>query len=135
MYMAELRVPRDPMYVGLVRLVVAQAARLAGVPQDRVEDVKIAVAEALANGSDRDDELGASPPVEVRFGRGTAGFEVTVRGLSQPPPATADDDVVDPAIDQLDPKLRFTLIEGLTDEFSREQDGDLMRLRFVVGVT
>lgn len=134
MHMAELRVPRDPVYVGLVRLVVAQAARLAGVAQDRVEDVKIAVAEALANGSGSDGGPDGRPPIELRFGRGTAGFEVTVRGLS-PPPATAGDDLVDPATDRLDPELRFTLIEGLTDEFSHEQDDGLMRLRFVVAVT
>lgn len=135
MHMAELRVPRDPVYVGLARLVVAQAARLAGVAQDRVEDVKIAVAEALANGSDRDGGPDDRSQIELRFGRGTGGFEVTVRGLSPPPPAAVDDDLVDPATDRLDPKLRFTLIEGLTDEFSHEQDGRLMWLRFVVAVT
>lgn len=129
MQMAELRVPRDPLYVGLVRLVVAQAARLAGVSQDRVEDVKIAVAEALAN--ETDGEADGKNPIDVRFGRGSTGFEVTVRGLATQ--ASVDSDV-DVTGDRLDPELSFTLIEGLTDEFSHEQDGDLMRLRFVVGI-
>ncbi len=133
MPVAELRVPRDPVYVGLVRLVVAQAARLAGVSQDRVEDVKIAVAEALANatsGSDPDDQ---SAPIELRFGRGAGGFEVVVLGVWQP--STTDDQANGSGAALLDPKLSFTLIEGLTDEFSHETYGDLMRLRFVVGVT
>jgi anti-sigma regulatory factor (Ser/Thr protein kinase) len=131
MHMAELRVPRDPLYVGLVRLVVAQAARLAGMSQDRVEDGKIAVAEALAYQAPG-GEADRRHPIDLRFGRASAGFEVTVRGLA--PPASSDGAVADVGIDRLDPKLSFTLIEGLTDEFSHEQDGDLMQLRFVVGL-
>ena len=126
----ELRIPRDPAYVGLARLVVAQAARLAGVPQDRVEDVKIAVAEALANATSSDDFGSSDAPIELRFGRTSGGFEVVVLGLDHPTSAVNDTD--HPGLDLLDPKLSFTLIEGLTDEFSHEPDGDLMRLRFVV---
>ncbi|HSJ45868.1 MAG TPA: ATP-binding protein [Euzebyales bacterium] len=127
----ELRIPRDPAYVGLARLVVAQAARLAGVAQDRVEDVKIAVAEALANATGSNDFGDSSAPIELRFGRTSAGFEVVVLGLDHPTDAVNDTD--HPGVDLLDPGLSFTLIEGLTDEFSHEPDGDLMRLRFVVG--
>jgi anti-sigma regulatory factor (Ser/Thr protein kinase) len=129
----ELRIPRDPAFVGLARLVVAQAARLAGVPQDRVEDVKIAVAEALANATGSDRFGDSDAPIELRFGRTSGGFEVVVLGLDHP---TSDvNDTEHPGLDLLDPKLSFTLIEGLTDEFSHEPDGDLMRLRFVVGTS
>jgi anti-sigma regulatory factor (Ser/Thr protein kinase) len=129
----ELRIPRDPAFVGLARLVVAQAARLAGVPQDRVEDVKIAVAEALANATGSDRFGDSAAPIELRFGRTSGGFEVVVLGLDHP---TSDvNDTEHPGLDLLDPKLSFTLIEGLTDEFSHEPDGDLMRLRFVVGTS
>ncbi|CAN5883599.1 hypothetical protein BH23ACT10_BH23ACT10_25970 [soil metagenome] len=131
MHMAELRVPRDPVYVGLVRLVVAQAARLAGVAQDRVEDVKIAVAEALASQTGSWGDVAAGDLIELRFGPVGGGFEVTVRGLVQP--STIDGDGSDVGPDRLDPKVSFTLIEGLTDEFSHEQNGELMELRFVVG--
>jgi len=127
----ELRIPRDPAFVGLARLVVAQAARLAGVPQDRVEDVKIAVAEALANATGSDEFGDNDAPIELRFGRTSGGFEVVVLGLEHPTSDVNDTD--HPGLDLLDPKLSFTLIEGLTDEFSHEPDGDLMRLRFVVG--
>lgn len=129
----ELRIPRDPAFVGLARLVVAQAARLAGVPQDRVEDVKIAVAEALANATGSDRFGDSAAPIELRFGRTVGGFEVVVLGLDHP---TSDvNDTEHPGLDLLDPKLSFTLIEGLTDEFSHEPDGDLMRLRFVIGTS
>lgn len=130
MHMTELRVPRDPVYVGLVRLVVAQAARLAGVAQHRVEDVKIAVAEALVNQTGSQGDADTSDPIELRFGPVPAGFEVVVCGLA--PPSTTDGDRSDGGADHLDPKVSFTLIEGLTDEFSHEQNGELMELRFVV---
>jgi anti-sigma regulatory factor (Ser/Thr protein kinase) len=132
MAVTELRIPRDPAYVGLARLVVAQAARLAGVAQDRVEDVKIAVAEALANATSSHDFGSSDAPIELRFGRTSGGFEVVVLGLDQP--TSTVNDTEHPGLDLLDPKLSFTLIEGLTDEFSHEPDGDLMRLRFVVGI-
>ncbi len=133
MSVAELRVPRDPVYVGLVRLVVAQAARLAGVSQDRVEDVKIAVAEALANANSGVEPGADTIPIELRFGRSAAGFEVVV--VCPERRSDAVDRGADPGAELLDPKLSFTLIEGLTDEFSHEIHGDLMRLRFVVGLT
>lgn len=133
MPVAELRVPRDPVYVGLVRLVVAQAARLAGVPQDRVEDVKIAVAEALANATRDVGPDDRHMPIELRFGRGSGGFEVVVLGVWQP--SSTGEHANGSGAEPLDPKLSFTLIEGLTDEFSHESHGDVMRLRFVVGVT
>lgn len=131
MHMTELRVPRDPVYVGLVRLVVAQAARLAGVAQHRVEDVKIAVAEALANQAGSSGDVDTGDPIELRFGPVPAGFEVIVCGLA--PPSTTEGAGSDIGTDRLDPKVSFTLIEGLTDEFRHEQHGELMELRFVVG--
>jgi anti-sigma regulatory factor (Ser/Thr protein kinase) len=130
---AELRIPRHPAFVGLARLVVAQAARLAGVPQDRVEDVKIAVDEALANATSAEQLGDRAASLDLRFGTTSGGFEVVVQGLDEPTDAPVPPD--HPGLDLLDPKLSFTLIEGLTDEFSYEPDGNRMRLRFVVGIT
>jgi anti-sigma regulatory factor (Ser/Thr protein kinase) len=129
---AELRIPRDPAFVGLARLVLAHGARLAGVAQDRVEDVKIAVAEALAMATVGSGAADASDHITLRFGATTAGFEVVVDGLDEPTVDAAAEDST--RLDLLDPKLGFTLIEGLTDEFGVEPNGDAMRLRFVVGV-
>ena len=129
---AELRIPRDPAFVGLARLVVARAARLAGVRQDRVEDVKIAVAESLAAAMPGADGAAADDTVELEFGVGPTGFEVIVNGVDEPPEVTEGG--AEPAIDVLDPKLGLTLIEGLTDEFGFVPDGTRMRLRFVVGL-
>lgn len=136
---AELLIPRQPAYVKLARLVVAAAARQAGVPDDRIADVKIAVDEALANATRSEDLGDRAAPLELRFGAGTGGFEVVVQGLDEPsagPDVSGDGIASDhPGLDLLDPKLSYTLIEGLTDDFSYEPDGNRMRLRFVVGTT
>jgi serine/threonine-protein kinase RsbW len=128
----ELRIPPDPAYVGLARLVVAQAARQAGVSQARVEDVKIAVDEALANAVRGQAALHSSAPIDLAFGVTDRGFEVVVRALEGP--ATGVDPANEPGPDLLDPKLSLTLIEGLTDEMSYEPDGATVSLRFVVGL-
>jgi serine/threonine-protein kinase RsbW len=128
----ELRIPPDPAYVGLARLVVAQAARQAGVPQDRVEDVKIAVDEALANAVRGQAALGSSAPIDLAFGATDLGFEVVVRALEGP--ATDADSADQPGPDLLDPKLSLTLIEGLTDDMSYEPEGGTVSLRFVIGL-
>jgi serine/threonine-protein kinase RsbW len=128
----ELRVPPDPAYVWVARLVVAQAARQAGVPQSRVEDVKIAVDEALANAMRGQAALKSSAPIDLAFGVTDQGFEVVVRGLEGP--VTDADPAGEPGPDLLDPKLSLTLIEGLTDSMSYEPEGATVSLRFVVGL-
>ena len=44
-----LEVPARSVYVGVVRLALAALARQAGLDEDRVEDLRIAVSEACAN--------------------------------------------------------------------------------------
>jgi anti-sigma regulatory factor (Ser/Thr protein kinase) len=132
MPVAELRIPPDPSYVGLARLVVALAARQAGVADERVQDVKIAVDEALANAIRVQAALGSSAPIDLSFGATAVGFEVAVR--AQEGPATSVDPD-DPVMHLVDPELSFTIIEGLTDKLTHESGGDAtMCVRFVVGI-
>jgi anti-sigma regulatory factor (Ser/Thr protein kinase) len=45
----ELHLPPDARYVGIARLLMTVAARQAGMDDERVEDLKIAVSEAVTN--------------------------------------------------------------------------------------
>ena len=133
MPVAELRIPPDPSYVGLARLVVALAARQAGVADERVQDVKIAVDEALANAIRVQTALGSSAPIDLSFGATAVGFEVAVRAKEGP--ATSVDLTDDPVMHLVDPELSFTIIEGLTDKLTHESSDDAtMCVRFVVGI-
>ncbi|HSK98046.1 MAG TPA: ATP-binding protein [Euzebyales bacterium] len=126
---AELRIPAQPEYVGLARLVIAQAARQAGVTQDRVQDVKIAVDEALTHAVRAQTDRAVPAPIDVSFGTAGDGFEVVVRGLDPTVPAPE----IDTGPVPLDPKLSFTLIEGLTDSTTYAADGSSVCLRFAIG--
>ncbi len=79
---SELHVPRDVQYVGLARLVVALAARQAGMGDERVADLKIAVSEVAASamraGRGGEDE----EPVRVLFGAEDDCFEVTIAAVA-----------------------------------------------------
>jgi anti-sigma regulatory factor (Ser/Thr protein kinase) len=129
---AELRIPPDPAFVSLARLVVAQAARQAGVASDRVQDVKIAVDEALATAVRAQAANNLSAPIDLEFGSTAQGFEVIVQTLEEQ--STARGPGQQPGAELLDPKLSFTIIEGLTDEVTYEPDGATLRLRFVVKI-
>lgn len=75
----ELHLPPDVQYVGLARLVVCAAARQAGMIGERVEDLRIAVSEAITNAVVAHRRVGQASPVVLRFGTNDDGcFEVTV---------------------------------------------------------
>lgn len=132
MPVAELRIPPDPAYIGLARLVVALAARQAGVTDDRVQDVKIAVDEALANALRVQAKSELSAPINLTFGATDVGFEVTVD--AQDGPATTTDPAGAPGLHLVDPELSYTIIEGLTDKMTQETDNETMYVRFVIGI-
>ncbi|HSK97634.1 MAG TPA: ATP-binding protein [Euzebyales bacterium] len=132
MPVAELRIPPDPSYVGLARLVVAQAARQAGVADERVQDVKIAVAEALASAVRQQATLESSAPIDLTFGVTEVGFEVAV--MAREGPATPVDPAAEPGPHLVDPELSLTIIEGLTDKMTHESDDSIVCVRFVVAI-
>ena len=65
--MLQLEIPPRSAYVGLVRLAVAGMARLAGVDEERVDDLKIAVSEACANAVLESSDSPEAAPVSVSW--------------------------------------------------------------------
>ncbi|HVM15776.1 MAG TPA: ATP-binding protein [Egibacteraceae bacterium] len=132
----ELRLPPDVQYVGLARLVVTVAARQAGMADERVEDLKIAVSEATTNAIRAHRQAEEPRPVVLSFGPTTDDtFGVTIVDTG-------------PGFDPLPPDaherrewteesgLGVTLIRGLADdvEFVRGE-GMRVNMRFAVGLT
>jgi serine/threonine-protein kinase RsbW len=74
----ELRFPPDAEFVGLARLVVTAAARQAGVAEERVEDLKIAVSEAATNAMRTHARERTPEPVVLSFGTGRGTFSVAI---------------------------------------------------------
>jgi len=75
----ELQLPADTQYVGLARLVVTAVARQAGMADERLEDLKIAVSEATTNAIKAHHRHQELKPVILQFGpTGNSSFEVTI---------------------------------------------------------
>ncbi|HEV2057839.1 MAG TPA: ATP-binding protein [Solirubrobacteraceae bacterium] len=130
----ELRVPPDVQYVGLARLVVTAAARQAGMTNDRIEDLKIAVSEAAANAIQAHQRAGETSAITLTFGpTGADQFGVTIADAG---PEGAAPDSIGGRNWNADGGLGVTLIRGLADVVDFRRDaGVSVHMRFAVGLT
>ena len=128
----ELRLPADVQYVGLARLVVTVAARQAGMADERVEDLKIAVSEATTNAISAHRHAEGEAPVVLTFGPvGRDQFSVSIAD------AALDSHVTPGSVEDWasDTPLGVTLIRGLADDVEfRTELGNVVHMRFGVGV-
>lgn len=123
----ELCLPANVAYVWLARLVVCASARQAGMDDERVEDLRIAVSEATANAVTAHRRAGLDQPVVLRFGPTEEHtFEVTVvdSGPGFEPVAAASMNGRDWTIEG---GLGVTIIRELADDV-RFLHGDGMRV-------
>jgi anti-sigma regulatory factor (Ser/Thr protein kinase) len=65
MPIVELDIPPRSAYVRVVRLALASLARQAGLDEEKVDDLKIAISEACANAVIANEEAGADDPVTI----------------------------------------------------------------------
>jgi anti-sigma regulatory factor (Ser/Thr protein kinase) len=77
MGLVELQLPRNAAYVGLARSIVTAGARLDGMPEARLEDLKIAVSEAAGYAVSATADGG---PLLLAFGVHDGAFEVHLLG-------------------------------------------------------
>src|ERR687893_413982 len=63
----EIEIPSRSVYVGVVRLALASLARSAGLSEEVVDDLKIAVSEACANAVISNEDAGSDAPVSVTW--------------------------------------------------------------------
>ena len=107
--------PRSP-YVGVVRLAVAALARTAGLSEEAVEDLRIAVSEACANAVIANEEAGSDEAVVVEWQEDERRLQVNVgdRGSGEP----WQNDGVD--TDGFSSRLAMSvaLLESLVDQLS-----------------
>jgi anti-sigma regulatory factor (Ser/Thr protein kinase) len=74
-----LTVAPEPRLLGTVRLVVATAARRAGLDEEQIEDLKVAVSEACALSIHSVRDAGRGDPVEVDLFEDEGRFGIEVR--------------------------------------------------------
>ena len=132
--LVELEIPARAEFVAIARLVVSSfAATSFGLPDDRIDDLKIAVSEACTNAIEAHTTLDTEERVLVRCSESRDHMEVTVedRGpgfdpgiLPEHPPGT------DPDRLKFERGLGIPLIRSLLDdvEFSSSDDGTAVRI-------
>lgn len=129
-----LRVPAKTEYIALVRVVLAAAAAIdPDSRDDRVDDLRIAVSEAVTNAVESHKAAGTDSHIEVRCLTDGHQVEVTVRDRGP----GFDPDAVESAPDAEDPRrllfengLGIPLMRKLVDrtDIQSSDDGTLVRL-------
>jgi serine/threonine-protein kinase RsbW len=135
----ELEIPARAEFVALARLVVAAlAASDSTLPDERIDDLKLAVSEACTNAIEAHDAAGSAERVLVRCQAGTDALEVFVedRGHGFDPSELPDHPpVTDPDRLKFERGLGIPLIRALVDEvdFSPTAQGTSVRLVMRLG--
>ena len=78
MPVVEIDIPPRSPYVGVVRLAISSLARAAGLGEEAVDDLKIAVSEACANAVLAHEENGVADSVTITWSAGDDRIEVDV---------------------------------------------------------
>jgi anti-sigma regulatory factor (Ser/Thr protein kinase) len=124
----ELEIPPSPVYVGVVRLAVASLARAAGLDEETVDDLKIAVSEACATavlGLERSD---AHDPITITFSEDGGRLELEVADRA---PVDVESDPEDSQGFDSRSTMSLALLESLVDECHitpRDGGGTITRL-------
>lgn len=118
MALVEIEVPSRTAYVGVVRLALSALARSAGLDEDVVDDLKIAVSEACANAVLANEDADGDVSVTVAWTETDDGIVVEVgdRGpIHDPRP----DEEVDSQGFSTRSVLSFSLLTALAADCSR----------------
>jgi anti-sigma regulatory factor (Ser/Thr protein kinase) len=107
-----LAFPPEPRLLGTVRLVVGVVARKAGMGEEGIEDLKVAVSETCAVAVGDLNRAGRPDPIEVDLVQSADRFGIEVRDRAPAPTATGDpgDGEVD------DRELGLALVGALVDD-------------------
>jgi anti-sigma regulatory factor (Ser/Thr protein kinase) len=109
-----LAFPPEPRLLGTVRLVVGIVARKAGMDEEGIEDLKVAVSETCAVAVGDLSRAGRADPIEVDLVETADGFAVEVRDRG--PSATAAAGDADPDGEVDDRELGLALVGALVDD-------------------
>lgn len=129
-----LRVPAKSDYVALVRVVLAAAASIDPESRDdRIDDLRVAVSEAVTNAVEAHQAAGTDSHVEVRCFTSGHNVEVTVRDRGEgfdPDEVPVVPDAEDPQRMFFENGLGLPLMRRLVDKTDIEtgDEGTLVRL-------
>jgi serine/threonine-protein kinase RsbW len=129
----ELSLPAKPEYVRTARHTVGALARLHGVPEDVVEDIKLAVSEGCNTALSSIGDQTTAEPITVRAWGGPEAMilEILDRGPGPAREILGDPEEIDTGDLPFENALSLPLIRGLVDEVAlgaREGGGSSLRM-------
>lgn len=131
-----LRVPAKSDYVALVRVVLAAAASIdPDSRDDRVDDLRIAVSEAVTNAVESHNLAGTDSRIEIRCVTDDSSVEVTVKDKGpgfDPDNVTQLPDVESPERLLFESGLGLTLMRKLVDRHHIESNDDGTVVRLII---
>jgi anti-sigma regulatory factor (Ser/Thr protein kinase) len=133
---AELTLSPRPELVRIARMMSVALARRGGLPDELLQEVRVAVGEAATRAVGVHRREGSDEPVRFAFVEDDRGYEVSVRdvGAVDQVAAVVDLDVLaDDADGDLPAELELALIRGMADELSVAADaagGTLVTFRW-----
>lgn len=136
---AELALSPRPELVRTARLMAVALARRSGVAEDVVQEVRIAVGEAVSRAVLVHARAGSDEPVRLTFVDDEEGYAVRIRdvGDGQVPAEVVDADVLSLSAEEvsqdLPPQLALAVIAGMADAHAVAPDpigGTLVTLRW-----
>jgi serine/threonine-protein kinase RsbW len=132
----QLEIPARPEFVALARLVVsAMASSDVDLPDERVDDLKLAVSEACTNAIEAHGAADTAERVRLRCWTDERGLEVSVedRGAGFDPASLPDHPpVTDPARLKFERGLGIPLIHALVDEVEITSSGQGTAVRLLM---
>jgi serine/threonine-protein kinase RsbW len=130
MAVVEIAIPPRSPYVGVVRLAVSSLARGAGLDEERVDDIRIAVSEACTNAVLAHEESGSEDSVSVTWSDSEERIEIDV---DQAVVTAPDAEAADSQGFSTRSVLSGSLLQSLVDECTfTERPGGGTRTHLVV---
>ena len=134
----ELDIPPKPEFVALARHVIGVTARLGSLSVDSVDNVKLAVSEAVTNAVTVSDRAGSSDPVHIRAEIEGDRLHVWVsdRGISRTSVMSEAEHEPDSLDFTFERGLSLPLLEGLVDDLEiaeRDGGGNVLRMTILNG--
>jgi anti-sigma regulatory factor (Ser/Thr protein kinase) len=110
-----LEIPPQSAYVAIARLAITSLGRAAGLDEEKLDDLKIAISESCANAVMSVQEGGAEAPIEIAFTARPDALEVLV-AHSGPEPDDGDGETADSQGFSTQRVMSMALLRSLVDE-------------------
>lgn len=129
MALVELLLAPLPAHVRTARLVTVAASRRAGLEDELVDELRLAVGEAASRAFGLHARHAPDVPVRITIEDGSEGLVVTVTDRGPAAGPVLDEDLADEIVgtddgdDLVDPDVALALLTGLVDTATVEADG------------